>query len=35
MKTVTVDSANKDDAYISTLLMFSQVQQMSRANIGN
>ena len=34
MKTVTVNSDNKDDAYTATVLLFNQVKQMSAANIG-
>tara|TARA_R110002012_G_scaffold249637_1_gene427251 strand:+ start:1089 stop:1337 length:249 start_codon:yes stop_codon:yes gene_type:complete len=35
MKTVTVTSNNKDDAYTATVLFFKQVAQMSAAKIGN
>ena len=34
MKTVTVSSDNKDDAYTATVLLFNQVKQMSVAKIG-
>lgn len=34
MKTVTVNSNNKDDAYTATVILFNQAQQMSAANVG-
>ena len=34
MKTVTVNSDNKDDAYVATALMFNQVAIMARNKIG-
>ncbi|AUR95830.1 hypothetical protein NVP1213O_54 [Vibrio phage 1.213.O._10N.222.54.F10] len=34
MKTVTVNSDNKDDAYVATVLMFNQVAIMARNKIG-
>lgn len=35
MKTVTVNSENKDDAYIATVLLFQNVQSMSAAKVGS
>lgn len=35
MKTVTVTSDNKDDAYTATVLLFNSARQMSLANVGN
>lgn len=34
MKTVTVNSNNKDDAYVATVLLFNNVQKMSLEKIG-
>lgn len=34
MKTVTVSSDNKDDAYVATVLLFNNVQKMSLSMIG-
>jgi hypothetical protein len=34
MKTVTVNSNNKDDAYVATVLLFNNIQQMANHKIG-
>lgn len=34
MKTVTVNSDNKDDAYTAAVLLFNNVKQMANHNIG-
>lgn len=34
MKTVTVNSDNKDDAYVATIHYFTAVQQMSHDKVG-
>lgn len=35
MQTITVNSGNKDDAYIATVLLFNSIQQLCNSGLGD